>query len=1068
LGLHKHFIHPVCKTTKTMNDSTQHESPPTGKSDDIGSSHHSHFGEPILKDAEKVDKTFPKAALFTVVFYSVLISATYYFTPMEEWEYLEGGEQQAAALAFVVLTVTILVQLMHICVGSEASDLSGVMIAALTVMVIAMITNFLMAFGPTVVTFDKFTNARVFLTRWCEWVPLAGLMTYLSEAVDIPNTRNGYTPACFTAAMQSLSCLCAFVFPMCKSFFWWSIWMTLAFVTFMTMIPRVWVRRQRFLVTHKGSTAADIEYYERRRFSYLLASCCLIIWGFLVVLFFINMYIHVCLPEGHYFRSDSASMIVDTIFDLIAKALYLRLIVDIHLRAFSSEGRVKRQLGELRRLLSVLWSSSSDVILISVKGSGKMTTMVSPSFPKLVGNKLPASLEAKKELALLFDMHDVASGAGNPQETEEASTNVSFIDSIALTPDTSFIASREANEPVILRNGSLLIRAAWAAAKPGIDHNSVLLVQKLRQKDGEDCHCEIKISSNGENSLVAIVRDVTERYRRFEAERRAHAEAVARQKDAHNVNRFTRHEVKNGLLAGIELCDSLRNAFDSIENQTVDVSSHHKDVQDDASTGGSSSRRYEGKTLSKKYISDLDSLLHETLDTVLAEAMAREVIHEVYRPRLERIDVKSVLTTSAWGIGEDVRFPLDVDKDMPYLMLDPQLVKYIHRNAVSNSCKYGKQEGVVVTRLRFDKTAQMLHLEVTNEPGPGHDLLRMMGEEATEAVFKQGSRLHTALETEDKRVSSGDGAWIVQKCAKTLGGKCDIHFLEDHTVFTFECPASPLYTQDCQEPKSFRVPPGTWGVAIDDSKVQRKLMNRILMHAGVEESRRCILGDDISDIPKLRNMLRGLLQADPNCKFLVLVDENLDFGIRDAKQAVLSGSKVMKEFLVNLPQSMEQRLLVLVRSANDSAEDVLGYLECTHGFFPKAPMQQDRVCEILAPLWADRFHKFDNPDDVDDSHSENSCEDLMTRQELQKILRKIDTILEGTPIKELKWSELWSSLHSFKGDIMTMGSSEDIGSIVASITSMRGPTIPLDFEKTWPSVRRAIVKVIGEPQRLDK
>jgi phage terminase small subunit len=53
-----------------------------------------------------------------------------------------------------------------------------------------------------------------------------------------------------------------------------------------------------------------------------------------------------------------------------------------------------------------------------------------------------------------------------------------------------------------------------------------------------------------------VVRDVTERYRRFEAERRS-AESLARQQDAQAINRFTRHEVKNGLLAGIELCDSL-------------------------------------------------------------------------------------------------------------------------------------------------------------------------------------------------------------------------------------------------------------------------------------------------------------------------------------------------------------------------------------------------------------------------------------------------------------------------------------------------------------------------------
>jgi hypothetical protein len=31
------------------------------------------------------------------------------------------------------------------------------------------------------------------------------------------------------------------------------------------------------------------------------------------------------------------------------------------------------------------------------------------------------------------------------------------------------------------------------------------------------------------------------------------------------------------------------------------------------------------------------------------------------------------------------------------------------------------------------------------------------------------------------------------------------------------------------------------------------------------------------------------------------------------------------------------------------------YTSRTHGFFTKAPMQRDRVRDILAPFWADRF-----------------------------------------------------------------------------------------------------------------
>jgi hypothetical protein len=47
------------------------------------------------------------------------------------------------------------------------------------------------------------------------------------------------------------------------------------------------------------------------------------------------------------------------------------------------------------------------------------------------------------------------------------------------------------------------------------------------------------------------------------------------------------------------------------------------------------------------FIKELDSQLHQTLDTVLAEAMARDIIHEVYEPWLERVNIKDVLAGSA-------------------------------------------------------------------------------------------------------------------------------------------------------------------------------------------------------------------------------------------------------------------------------------------------------------------------------------------------------------------------------------------------------------------------------------
>jgi hypothetical protein len=88
------------------------------------------------------------------------------------------------------------------------------------------------------------------------------------------------------------------------------------------------------------------------------------------------------------------------------------------------------------------------------------------------------------------------------------------------------------------------------------------------------------------------------------------------------------------------------------------------------------------------------------------------------------------------------------------------------------------------------------------------------------------------------------------------------------------------------------------------------------------------------------------------------VDENLDYGIGsvvEGEDIALSGSLIVQRILQGMSPEQESRILALVRSANDSTTDVACYIERTHGFFPKAPMQKDRVREIIAPLWAGKF-----------------------------------------------------------------------------------------------------------------
>jgi signal transduction histidine kinase len=486
---------------------------------------------------------------------------------------------------------------------------------------------------------------------------------------------------------------------------------------------------------------------------------------------------------------------------------------------------------------------------------------------------------------------------------------------------------------------------------------------------------EIKVSTHGSDAIVSVVRDVTERYRWFEAERRAHAEVLRRQRDAQSQTRFVRHEVKNGLLAGIELCDSLRNEIDAAEqnyrHMLQDEPRRQKQEQQQDGLFGAL-QTLESDTLddsnresvlssphisiSRKRVADLDLLLHEVLETVLAEAMARDVIHEVYKPRVERLDVEAVLTSSvSTKSGKSDRFPIRVKGHLPFLQVDSQLLRYIHRNAISNATKYGKSGGRVDTILSFDEKNSILRMDVINDPGLNHDkILKLSWEKYNQVVFSQGETLHDEMK---EVISSGDGAWIMQKCAKTMGGSCTITFEPDQTIFTFTTPAEPLVVSEISDTKDFVLPPETIGIAVDDSKIQRKMMGRILSYTGISPDKTHILGESPSQIMGLKDLIFEVLDKYPESNLVVLIDENLDYGINsaDGENVALSGSMIMQGILKEMTTEQEGRVLALVRSANDSTTDVAQYIERTHGFFPKAPMQKERVREIIAPLWAEKF-----------------------------------------------------------------------------------------------------------------
>jgi hypothetical protein len=868
-----------------------------------------------LADIDSVDGALKRGAAVAAASYVVLVSGICYFGPTTDDHEDDPVERRVPQTAFFILLVSSILQMLpfmvmrirasNMVVGVQVQQttpsnisaykegISGIIVAAMVIMSVSMTSNAILGWGPRYAVTDPFTGSPVFLIRWAEWIPLSGFMTLLAESADISTHRHAWRGPIIFGLCQTLSTLCGIVLPFCQTFSQWMIVMIFSCVFYILIVPRVLARRDAFLRLTRGSTVVEREHYDRRRFAYYLMALCALFWTVLVAFYFVNLVIHTTFPLGHWLRFPSLAMTCDTIADVLAKVIYTRIIVDAHEAVFASDQRMLRQLNELKRIMSMLWISSSDVIVISTRHTKhRNATMLSPSFLSLVGATPPLHHQnsnlthQNRQLSLDRDADKVTSvgqSAALVLETDRGKVvSAYYVDTPTISEDPHLI-NTERNKVLlayedlqhnVVQQALRITNAAWASRNSDDPLRALSVNHCDESRENDKVLCEMKVSRYTEQTAVAIVRDVTERYRRFEAESRAHAETIARQRDMHTANRFTRHEVKNGLLAGLELCRTLGQSLNKLKDK-LDQGIASQGIGDhmEKNTLMQTATLLEETTI--KSLLDLDGTLHGVLDTVLAEVMAREVVHGVYQPRLEELDVPSMLVSDL-GLSKE-RIPITVEGgSMPKLLLDAQLIGHIHRNAVSNACKYGKQGGIVQTVLCFDSAQQQFRLEVTNEPGDAHATLVALGETAGEFIFAQGVRLQAHMDGNTEKIgSSGDGAWIMQKCAKVLKGECDIHFSKNLTKFTFQCPAVPVQPNEKPKYIDFVVPRNAWAIGVDDSKIQRKLMSRIFSHVGVTASKQVLLGESPEDVTEFESTLMTLMEEHPTDKFLVIVDEHL-------------------------------------------------------------------------------------------------------------------------------------------------------------------------------------------------
>ena len=493
----------------------------------------------ISRDAEnsfdETDRRLIKASLLTFIVWFCLTGFVLAYSPKDSFERVSGTEREVCSIAFVLLLVSNISRLFPLLYHDNLLTTSrqhffknGFVVSALTIQTIAMVACGLMAFFPTPILIDHVTGARCFLVRWCEWAPLAFLLTFLAEETDIPNQEKfGY--GLLHALLQGMVVSTGFVFPIIRDSTTWFRLAAVDITAFCFIYVRIhqkWVRFQR--MSRSSERNSKPVQLDRIRLSVRSMKECAFLWSLLVVLHFLAAFAPKFLPEEHLLNTPALPMIAETLLEVLSKHMHIG-VLEACFATFSEKARRDEILHLLRRTMSVVWERSSDTIVIMIKRQGKQMVMVSPTFYDLVS---PPNAEHFGAVAIVFEV---------PLEEKDAAKMYC----ISLDDDLGYETLKPSQAPEHLVPGinslAQMLAVAWESSGSSTMMHD--FASDSNSKDAKIARCEVTFRKLKETVMVGIIRDVSERLLRFEAEKQLAVETTERQKDS-ETNRFTRHEIK--------------------------------------------------------------------------------------------------------------------------------------------------------------------------------------------------------------------------------------------------------------------------------------------------------------------------------------------------------------------------------------------------------------------------------------------------------------------------------------------------------------------------------------------
>jgi hypothetical protein len=489
------------------------------------------------------------------------IFIVYTMCPAESFEYLEGAERNANVAVLTVLICTNASRFLHLVIRDKSFVFvnTGLMFGSMAVQFMAVSSICLMILFPTPVLLDPVTGLRSHMVRWVEWAVLAFLMTFLTESIDMP-LRDSSAPrmSWIYGIALGVSTAGGAIFPFCNSWASWLSVFTLSWVLFCSLFYRLYQRYQRLIKMPKDGSFEVKEEYERAKYSFKTIAVCTVVWTALAASFSVIAILKPFVPDDSFFADDSLMFVTEGFFEIISKIWYLNMLIEVHNIVFDDAARTMRRLEELRVVMSTIWNTSSDVMVWCSVQEGRIHAVVSPSFfdfadPPSETEKLRRLAPHYRKPTLILDV-DEKTGSYTHQVIElDLSSSVTRQDAV----DIMLTSSREKTMPA----------EGTSAAKKNIVALASLLTEVFRSgkneivtmtnmygsgdDEGEDAtlRCEAKVSSL-DSSILIVLRDISERFNRFETEKKLVEEKTARRKDG-EANRFTRHEVKNSILAAI-------------------------------------------------------------------------------------------------------------------------------------------------------------------------------------------------------------------------------------------------------------------------------------------------------------------------------------------------------------------------------------------------------------------------------------------------------------------------------------------------------------------------------------